>query len=40
MIHHKSVKLADHFYCYLWQGRGNNCEMSSGNPVSSLLVRL
>jgi hydroxyacylglutathione hydrolase len=25
MIHHKSVKLADHFYCYLWQGRGNNC---------------
>ena len=25
MIHHKSVKLAEHFYCYLWQGRGNNC---------------
>jgi hydroxyacylglutathione hydrolase len=25
MIYHKSVKLAEHFYCYLWQGRGNNC---------------
>lgn len=25
MIYHKSVKLTDHFYCYVWQGRGNNC---------------
>ncbi len=25
MIYHKPVKLADHFYCYVWQGRGNNC---------------
>lgn len=25
MIYHQSVKLTDHFYCYVWQGRGNNC---------------
>ena len=25
MIYHKSVKLAEKFYCYVWQGRGNNC---------------
>jgi len=25
MIYHKSVRLAEKFYCYLWQGRGNNC---------------
>jgi hydroxyacylglutathione hydrolase len=25
VIHHKSVKLTEHFYCYVWQGRGNNC---------------
>jgi len=25
MIYHKSVQLAEKFYCYLWQGRGNNC---------------
>ncbi|MGQ9546482.1 MAG: MBL fold metallo-hydrolase [Dehalococcoidia bacterium] len=25
MIYHKSVKLTDKFYCYVWQGRGNNC---------------
>ena len=25
MIYHKSVKLAEKFYCYIWQGRGNNC---------------
>jgi hydroxyacylglutathione hydrolase len=25
MIYHKSVKLTEHFYCYVWQGRGNNC---------------
>jgi hydroxyacylglutathione hydrolase len=25
MIYHQSVKLAEYFYCYTWQGRGNNC---------------
>jgi hydroxyacylglutathione hydrolase len=25
MIYRKSVKLTEHFYCYVWQGRGNNC---------------
>jgi glyoxylase-like metal-dependent hydrolase (beta-lactamase superfamily II) len=25
MIYHESVKLADNLYCYVWQGRGNNC---------------
>jgi len=25
MIYHKSVKLTEKFYCYVWQGRGNNC---------------
>jgi len=25
MIYHKSVTLAEYFYCYVWQGRGNNC---------------
>ena len=25
MIYHKSVKLADKLYCYVWEGRGNNC---------------
>ena len=25
MVYHKSVKLAEHFHCYIWQGRGNNC---------------
>ena len=25
MIYHESVKLAENFYCYVWQGRGNNC---------------
>jgi hydroxyacylglutathione hydrolase len=25
MIYHKSVKLAEKFYCYVWQGNGNNC---------------
>jgi len=25
MILHRSVKLAEHFYCYTWEGRGNNC---------------
>ena len=22
---HRSVQLAEEFYCYIWQGRGNNC---------------
>ncbi len=25
MIYHESVKLTEHCYCYIWQGRGNNC---------------
>ena len=25
MIYHKSVKLTENFYCYAWEGRGNNC---------------
>jgi glyoxylase-like metal-dependent hydrolase (beta-lactamase superfamily II) len=25
MIYHKSVQLGENFYCYIWQGRGNNC---------------
>jgi len=25
VIYHKSMKLAEKFYCYVWQGRGNNC---------------
>jgi len=25
MIYHESVKLAENIYCYVWQGRGNNC---------------
>jgi glyoxylase-like metal-dependent hydrolase (beta-lactamase superfamily II) len=25
MIYHKSVNLTEKFYCYVWQGRGNNC---------------
>jgi len=25
MIYHKSVQLTEKFYCYVWQGRGNNC---------------
>ncbi len=24
-ILHESVKLGEHFYCYIWHGRGNNC---------------
>lgn len=23
--YYKSVQLAENFYCYIWQGRGNNC---------------
>ena len=25
MIYHKSVKLTEKSYCYVWEGRGNNC---------------
>jgi hydroxyacylglutathione hydrolase len=25
MIYHESMKLGEDFYCYVWQGRGNNC---------------
>ena len=25
MIYHNSVRLAEKFCCYVWQGRGNNC---------------
>lgn len=25
MIYHDSMRLAEHLHCYLWQGRGNNC---------------
>ena len=25
MIYHKSVKLTEKVYCYVWEGRGNNC---------------
>jgi hydroxyacylglutathione hydrolase len=25
MVYHKSAKLAGKSYCYVWQGRGNNC---------------
>jgi len=28
MIYHSSVKLAPNFYCYLWEGKGNNCNTS------------
>lgn len=25
LSHYQSVRLADNLYCYIWQGRGNNC---------------
>ena len=25
MVYHNSIKLAECFYCYLWQGQGNDC---------------
>jgi glyoxylase-like metal-dependent hydrolase (beta-lactamase superfamily II) len=25
MVYHRAIKLGDDLYCYLWQGRGNNC---------------
>jgi len=28
MLYHKSVKIVENFYCYVWTGRGNNCNAS------------
>jgi len=28
MIYHNSVRLAENFYCYLWEGKSNNCNTS------------
>jgi glyoxylase-like metal-dependent hydrolase (beta-lactamase superfamily II) len=28
MINHKSIRLAQNFYCYVWMGGGNNCNAS------------
>lgn len=28
MIYHRSLQLARNFYCYIWQGMGNNCNTS------------
>ncbi len=28
MVYHKSVRLGENFYCYVWMGRGNNCNTS------------
>lgn len=28
MLHHNSVRLAENVYCYIWLGRGNNCNTS------------
>jgi len=28
MIYHKSVKVGERLYCYIWMGRGNNCNAS------------
>lgn len=28
MIYHKSVKVGENFYCYIWMGRGNSCNAS------------
>jgi len=25
MVYHKSMRLGANFYCYMWMGRGNNC---------------
>ena len=25
MVYHKSIRLGENFYCYVWLGRGNNC---------------
>ncbi len=28
MINHKSIQVGKNFYCYVWMGRGNNCNAS------------
>jgi len=28
MINHKSIQVEKNFYCYVWMGRGNNCNAS------------
>jgi glyoxylase-like metal-dependent hydrolase (beta-lactamase superfamily II) len=28
MVYHKSIRLSENFYCYVWVGRGNNCNSS------------
>jgi len=28
MLYHNSVRLAERFYCYLWQGKGTSCNVS------------
>ena len=28
MVYHKSIRLGENFYCYVWMGRGNNCNSS------------
>jgi len=28
MGYHKSIRLGENFYCYVWMGRGNNCNSS------------
>ena len=28
MIYHKSVRVGERLYCYIWMGRGNNCNAS------------
>jgi glyoxylase-like metal-dependent hydrolase (beta-lactamase superfamily II) len=28
MVYHHSLQLAENFYCYIWQGMGNNCNAS------------
>jgi len=28
MVQHNSIRLAENFYCYVWAGRGNNCNAS------------
>ena len=33
MIYHRSLQLARNFYCYIWQGMGNNCNTSLWSNV-------
>lgn len=28
MVYHRSLRIGDNFYCYIWQGMGNNCNTS------------